>query len=278
MKSIVTCLGIGARCALVLASAGALVAYAAKGDKPDKVPNPDKIPGDKRIEKFERKLERQGAAELAAALAERQAMAAAAPAPAPSGSDRANRSDRGERPSSGSSRSRDRGTYREPTTPADSKYDSFRIIVERNIFNPTRIGRTRERSEEKPPRVDIIALVGTMQSDKGVVAFFDSPDSAFRKTLREGQSVGDFKVEKIKSDEVQLTRDGKPVTVRVAQQLRRPEGGEWSVSAVEPRSDSPAGSSAAAPAPSAEPPPIPPDASDALRRLMEARAKQMKQN
>jgi len=258
----------------VFAAAGAvfalaaLTAYAAKGDK---IPNPDK-----RLEKIERKLERQGAAELAAAaLAQRQSMVAAAPAPE---SDRGSRSDRGYGERSSRSRS-DRGEYREPTTPADAKYDAYRIIVERNIFNPNRVGRTRDRSDEKLPRVDTIALVGTMQSDKGVVAFFDSPDAAFRKTLHEGQSVGEFKVEKIQPNEVELSRGGKPVTLKVAQQLRRPEGADWSVSAVEPpRTDATGAPAATAtgPAEPAAPPAIPADASDVVRRMMEQRMKQLK--
>jgi hypothetical protein len=260
--------GVDFRLGLALALAGCLTAFAAKGDK-----NPN---SEKRIEKLERKLERQGAAELAAsALAQRQSMVAAAPA---SDSDRGSRSDRGYSERSSRSRS-DRGEYREPTTPADAKYDGFRIIVERNIFNPNRIGRTRDHSDEKVPRVDTIALVGTMESDKGVVAFFDSPDAALRKTLREGQSVGEFKVEKIHPNEVELSRNGKPLTLRIAQQLRRPEGGDWSVSAAEaPRPDAPGAtkSTSARPAEPAAPPAIPADASDVVRRMMEQRMKQLK--
>jgi hypothetical protein len=250
------------RCALGLALAGSLTVYAAKGDK---------TADEKRIEKIERKMERQSAADaLAAAIAERKAMAATAPMPEPS------RSDRSSGDSSRRSRS-SRGEYREPTTPADAKYDAFRIIVERNIFNPTRIGRTRDRSEERQPRVDTIALVGTMQSEKGVVAFFDSPDSAYRKTLREGQSVGDFKVQKIQPNEVQLERNGKPVSLKVAEQLRRPEGSDWSVAAVEPPAgDAPGASGAPTVNPNA-PVAIPADASDAVRRMMEARNKALKQ-
>jgi hypothetical protein len=265
MRSSTKFAGVDLRLALALALAGCLTAFAAKGDK---IPN-----AEKRAEKLERKLERQGAAELAAAaLAQRQAAVAAAPA-----SD----TDRGSRPgySERSSRSRsDRGEYREPTTPADAKYDGFRIIVERNIFNPNRIGRTRSSSEEKPPRVDTIALVGTMQSDKGVVAFFDSPDAAFRKTLREGQSVGEFKVEKIHPNEVELSRNGKPLTLKIAQQLRRPEGGEWSVTAAEVSgAEAPgAATTGARPAEPAAPPAIPADASDVVRRMMEQRMKQLK--
>src|SRR3954462_1249333 len=76
--------------ALVLNTASV---FAAKGDQPDKVADPEK-----RIDKFERKLDRQGAAaELAAAVAQRQAMAASAPAPESDRSGR-DRGDRGVRP------------------------------------------------------------------------------------------------------------------------------------------------------------------------------------
>jgi len=254
---------------LALAAATVLAVtsvYAAKN--PDKVP--DKVfdkPIGKRAEKLERKLERAAAVELASPVDARRVSAAPAPMAQPS-PDRS-------RPE----RSSRRGSteYREPTTPADSKYDSFRVIVERNIFNPTRVGRTRDR-EEKAPRVDTIALVGTMQYDKGVVAFFDSPDAAFRKTLREGQSVGDFKVQKIAPNEVELIRDGKPISLRVAQQLRRPEGGDWSVTAAEPPRDATGAAATAGgrPPEPAEPPPIPADASDVVKRMMEQRQKQLK--
>jgi hypothetical protein len=253
---------VGLRCALGLVLAGSLTAYAAKGDK-----NPD---SDKRIEKIERKLERAGAAEaLAAAIAERKAMAATAPAP------ESGRGDRGDRSSGSSSRSRSsRGEYREPTTPADAKYDSFRLIVDRNIFNPSR--RPRERTEERQQRIDMIALVGTMQSDKGVVAFFDSQDSAYRKTLSEGQSLGEFKVQKIQPNEVELARDGKPMSLRVSDQLRRPEGGDWSLAPSDIPTADTRGASAAAARP-VEAPSINSETSDVARRMMEARQKQLKQ-
>lgn len=249
--------------ALGLALAGSLTAYAAKGDK-----NPE----DKRIEKIERKLERSGAAEaMAAAIAERKAMAATAPAPEQGG-----RGDRDRSSGSSSSRSRSsRGEYREPTTPADSKYDSFRLIVDRNIFNPSR--RPRERTEERQQRIDTIALVGTMQSDKGVVAFFDSQDATYRKTLSEGQSLGEFKVQKIQPNEVELARDGKPVSLRVSDQLRRPEGGDWSLAPSDIPAPDARGAASASAARPVEAPSISSENNDVARRMMEARQKQLKQ-
>jgi hypothetical protein len=247
--------------------------HAAKNpDKPDKPDKPS------RAEKIERRLERSALA--VDADTSRDVMAALAQ-DRPSGSERSfDRSSRGSR-SDRSDRGGIGGNSQNAATPADAKFDQFRLITERNIFNPNRIGRVRATTEEKAPRVDTIALVGTMEYEKGVIAFFDSPDPALRKTLRAGQSVGEFKVAQIKPDSVELVRtDGKPVSLKVAQQLRRPEGGEWSISAVErPTGDSAGSASGEAGRASepASPPPIPTDASDALRRLMEARQKQLKQ-
>lgn len=155
--------------------------------------------------------------------------------------------------------------------------DSFRLITERNIFNPNRIGRTVRNSEPAAPvqKVDTISLVGTMESEQGLRAFFDSSNAALPKAARAGDSVGEFAVQKISSDGVVLVRDGKEIPLRVTQQLRRPEGGEWTVTGIV-ASAAPARAVTAENDP-ATPPSIPADASDVLRRLMEQRQKQLKQ-
>ncbi len=161
--------------------------------------------------------------------------------------------------------------------PTGPTFDTYRLIGDRNIFNPNRVGRSTRSSEERPPRTDVISFVGTMQYEKGLFAFFDSPDSSYRKTLKEGGVVGKFTVKAIAADGVELERDAKSLTLKMGQQLRRPEGGEWTVIGAEiARSDARAAEAAATPGPMA-PPPIPADASDALRRLMEKRQQQLKQ-
>ena len=157
--------------------------------------------------------------------------------------------------------------------------DSFRIISDRNIFNPNRTGR-RERTEERAPRVDSISLVGTMESDKGVRAFFDGSDRAFRKALRVGDSVDKYKVTKITPHVVELEREGQPLSMRVGQQLRRPEGADWSLvgeDVVRREAEARAAAEAAGRINPSAPVPIPAGASDTLRKLMEARNKQLKQ-
>ena len=151
-------------------------------------------------------------------------------------------------------------------------FNAFRLVTERNIFNPNRIGRTRESNEAPPPRVETIAFVGTMETDRGLRAFFDSTDAAFKKTLREGESIADFTVRRILPDSVELTRGDQTTPLRMTQQLRRAEGGEWTVTARDPvRTESTKAAESTAPLP------IPSNASEVLRRLMEQRQKALKQ-
>ncbi len=156
-----------------------------------------------------------------------------------------------------------------PISPASS-FDAFRLIVDRNVFNPNRAARTRAAPEEKPPRVDEIALVGTMNYAKGLVAFFESADASFKKTVSPGDSIAGYKVERIFSDGVDLTREGSALTLKVSHQLRRVEGGDWAVN-VPVTPDGPGLRSPASVAPAE----IPADASDVLKRLLKKRDKQL---
>jgi hypothetical protein len=247
------------RCGIAVAvTAGVLAAHAAKN--PDKPEKPDKFDKAARVEKIERKLERAGLTELPERSPARPVVAASGNE-RPAKAERSSKADRGEPGDS-------RGAA---TLPADPKFDTFRVILERNIFNPNRSPRSRATSEEKPPRVDEIALVGTMQYEKGLLAFFDSADSEFRKNLREGESIAGFEVRRITADRVELARGTEIVVLKVSQQLRRPEGADWVVSTTAPaRGDAPEDVRAAAAAAATE---IPTDASDVLKRLMKQREK-----
>ena len=115
----------------------------------------------------------------------------------------------------------------ESSVAPSAPFDNFRVVSDRNIFNPNRSGRRERTSEEAPPRVDVISVVGTMESDRGLRAFFDGSDSSYRRAVRVGESVDKFKVTKISPNVVELERDGKSLSVQVGQQLRRPEGSDW---------------------------------------------------
>lgn len=161
-----------------------------------------------------------------------------------------------------------------PAGPAPGDFENFRIIAERNIFNPNRIGRVREGGDAPTaPREEAFAFVGTLETEKGIVAIFDSPDAALRKAVREGQSLAGFNVKTISAGKVELTGEKQSFALNLAQRLRRVEEGEWKVSNVEP----PPVAAPSGPDSSSTPPPIPANASEVLRRLMEQRQKQLKQ-
>ena len=165
-------------------------------------------------------------------------------------------------------------------------FDAFQLVVERNIFNPNRVGRARVTPTEKPVRVDEIALVGTVQLGGEAIAVFNSPDQAFRKDLRAGETLGEFKLQTVFADGVEMQRGDQSLTLKVAQQLRRVEGKDWAVSAYQapkagastPSSSSTFSGRSSTSRSSAPPPPvvIPADASEALKRLMKKRESQLK--
>ena len=147
-------------------------------------------------------------------------------------------------------------------------FDSFRLLVERNIFNPRRVGRTLPTVEA--PRDEVISLVGTMQSDQGLQAFFDGSDAAYRRTLAVGGTIDQYTVTQVDQSGVELTLKDKRYVLKVGQQLRRPPGGDWKAQEIPVALPAPvsAGTTDTTPA-------IPADASETLRRLMEKRQKQL---
>jgi hypothetical protein len=153
-----------------------------------------------------------------------------------------------------------------------ASFEAFETIVDRNIFNPNRTGRTRALPDQPPPRMESFALVGTLESEDGRLAFFDSPDPMYQKVVAEGESIAGMTVRRITATAVQLATEERPIGLRVNQQLRRVEGGTWRVA---PR-EAPGGEIAFS-AGTAGMPPVPPGASEVLRRLMEQRQQQLKQ-
>ena len=158
-----------------------------------------------------------------------------------------------------------------PTAP----FDTFRAIIDRNIFSPYRTGRRGRSTDEVQPRLDTITLVGTMNSDRGLMSFFDGSDSAYRKALRVGESVEKFKITRIGPEGVDLDRDGKQYKVRVGQQFRRPEGSDWNLVAADLVRAEAQPADGAKVDPSA--PVIPADADEVTKRMMQRRAQQLKQ-
>ena len=120
----------------------------------------------------------------------------------------------------------------QPDSPARLDYSSFKIISDRNIFNPNRSPRMARngRSNGSPPKavkIESFALVGTMSSDKGRFAFFDSPSALYKKVLRQDGTIAGYTVKEITTQLVKLEAGGNVTELRVGMQMRRQDEGEW---------------------------------------------------
>ncbi len=243
---------------------------AAKGDNPDKTEKPEKPDKTDKPEKPDKpakpertdsapRSERTSKSERSdkGTKAERKASAGAAGAPAASAAATGSAAAAAARP---------------------NDFERFRPVVDRNIFNPNRTPRTRATDEAPPPRTDTFALVGTMETDQGVVAIFDGSGEAYRAAVPVEGEIAGFKVAKISPNAVELAADGKAQTVRMSQQMRRTEGGEWRLSGRDmSRTEFARPENATDKARAAGTAEVPANASDVVRRLMEQRQKQLKQ-
>jgi hypothetical protein len=109
----------------------------------------------------------------------------------------------------------------------------YKVVYERNIFNPKRYARStseRPREVSRTARVETMALVGVMAYEKGTFAFFDGSSSDFRKTLKLGEKLAGLELAGIEPNSVTLKAGTNVLAVEVGSQLRRADGGEWSVS------------------------------------------------
>jgi hypothetical protein len=164
----------------------------------------------------------------------------------------------------------------QPTnTPARSDYSSFKIITDRNIFNPNRraIG-LRPVNYQRSVRVESFSLVGMISYTKGAFAFFDGTSSNLKKVLEPSEKIAGFTVTKITPQAVQLEADGKQIEMPVGTQMRREDGGKWELAA---QSEAPAAAAAstlssAGSVPSASSG----EANDVLKKLMQQREQELK--
>jgi hypothetical protein len=108
-------------------------------------------------------------------------------------------------------------------------YAAFKLIVDRNIFDPNRIphGPGTPRVRQTPKSFDSLTLVGTMTYEKGTFAFFDGTSSEYKKALRLADVIAGYKVTNISPNGVKLASGTNQLELSVGAQLRREENGPW---------------------------------------------------
>jgi len=161
---------------------------------------------------------------------------------------------------------------------AEPTFEQFHLVLDRNIFDPARIGHDPAHARAvRPVARPAFVLVGTLFSGPESWAFFDGQDAGYRKVLKTGELIADFRVEKISANAVVLRRDNQNITLAVTQGMTQGENQAWTLAggAGQPADGTPAAGPADPPAASV--PSIPADASDTLRRLLEQRKKQLQE-
>ncbi len=120
-------------------------------------------------------------------------------------------------------------------------FDDFRLVVERNIFDPERRRREPEnvRTEALPerPPTDRILLVGVLVEEATAYCFFESDVREYRGVAALGESLGDLRVAEIKTGEITLAEGERTIKMSVGMSLMKEGDGEW-------QQDSPGASSA----------------------------------
>ena len=158
--------------------------------------------------------------------------------------------------------------------PSSLDYSSFRIIAERNIFDPNRVPHSGVRSVQ-PKTVDAFTFVGTMSYEKGIFAFFDGTRTDYKKALKPDETIAGYKVVSISPDAVKLQLNTNTVALSVGSQMRRRDDGRWDRSASAETYNSTSGSTTTAASSSSNDTAAPTGAeSDVLKKMMERRLKE----
>jgi hypothetical protein len=154
--------------------------------------------------------------------------------------------------------------------PAALDYSAFRIVADRNIFDPNRFPRSNpDRVQRKA--VDSFGLVGTMSYEKGDFAFFDGSSSDYKKVLKVSDTIAGYKVLAVLPDSVKLARSTNELVLAVGSQLRRQDDGTW-VQAASPAAYDPGPASSNS---SAQPETASSGGeSDIIKRMMQRREKE----
>ena len=174
--------------------------------------------------------------------------------------------------------------------PGSADYDKFsKFITDRNIFDPNRqphiynsnhVWRPTTRHRTGTPSIQ---LVGTMNYEKGMFAFFSGNSSDLNEVLAVGGKLQGYTVTQITGDSVALqSPDQKETaTVKIGDGLRQ-EGDKWllskenelSMSESASSSSSSSSSSTGSSSSTASAPPSSAESNDVLKRLMQLREKE----
>jgi hypothetical protein len=123
------------------------------------------------------------------------------------------------------------GTAQTTNVPPD-QFKAFELVSKRNIFDANRmpdrpsVVRTQTRVAVHVPKVETIALTGTMVYERGAYAFFNSSDFRYNGTLGPNEEVAGFRVSEIGFDYVTLVDMNPPKATASTEAADAPKADE----------------------------------------------------
>lgn len=109
-------------------------------------------------------------------------------------------------------------------------FETFKLILDRNIFDPDRRGPREQRRERppEPPREESFTLLGTMFYANKQLAFFDGTDTEWAGAVKMGESVAGHKLTKIGFDAIELEWNGESIELTVGSARAKRGDDPWS--------------------------------------------------
>lgn len=173
-----------------------------------------------------------------------------------------------------------------PNSPPD--LSTFRLISERNIFNPNRSKRApasenrTTRTPRRTPRIETATLVGTLSYEKGYFAFFEGSIPGLNRAFTPGDVIAGFRIQEVLQDHILLINNDLTTVLPLRGQLRREDDNPWTVA------DTPTPEAPATPASATSDTPASPtatsstenqserNADEVLQRLLERRQRELR--
>jgi len=122
------------------------------------------------------------------------------------------------------------GFAEEPSSSSEEGFGAFRIVVDRNIFDPNREQpRPNPQTAPPPEQPDQLDLVGVLISEREAVAFFEGAGATGGGACKRGQTVGSYTVSAIDTSTVTLERAGEKIQLAVGRRLNTWKNGKWEV-------------------------------------------------
>jgi hypothetical protein len=162
---------------------------------------------------------------------------------------------------------------------AGTGLQAYKIVYERNIFNPNRGPRYSRRNggdAPKPVKVEGFSLVGTLMSEKGAYAFFDGSDSQYRAALQTSNTIAGYTLTGITPNFVTLRSPSNAFDLTMNMQMRKQEEGDWELLASTGSWNSTNSASSTNATVSDEEGGNDPTADEVMKRLMKKREEELK--